>query len=524
MSSTSPTDILDIVNNSDFEILTPDGWKDFKGIAKYNNKELLKITTDKNKSIIVSENHLFCHKDKTFLAKNSKNEMVDTIDGVEKVSYIEQVDDDFVYDVVDVEDNHKFYGNGIVNHNTHLMDPFWASVFPIVTASDTSKVFMCSTPNGTGNLFHHIYQGAVEGKNGWGHDKVLWHEIPGRTEEWATKVRSGLASEEKWKQEYELEFVNTGTSSMDRQLYEELKKNISTPVEILMDGKYKIWEHPNPEHLYVVGVDVAEGVGGDYSVIKILDITDLREIIEVAEYYDNTIPVSEFSARLYEILQHWGKPLVCIERNNQGGQVADRLGNDLGYPRMVNYGSKIAGRKSFELLGMISQRNTKYHAVANARYFYSDRRAVVFRNDHSLEELFKDFIKVNDTWQAASGKHDDRTMALVWALMILDREVCERWFTIEELDDSGKPLRIVPLDYGIKYFENPTSIYTNEQVSNIEHSMLAPMTFGAFGEKDDEMASLMADGWSFLQGSAPYIDPKRNISRDQYDAIDRCFG
>ena len=65
---------------------------------------------------------------------------------------------------------------------------------------------------------------------------------------------------------------------------------------------------------------------------------------------------------------------------------------------------------------------------------------------------------------------------------------------------------------------------TNEQVSNIEHSMLAPMAFGAFGEKDDEMASLMADGWSFLQGSAPYIDPKRNISKDQYDAMDNYFG
>lgn len=320
------------------------------------------------------------------------------------------------------------------------------------------------------------------------------------------------------------QFLNTGTSSMDRQLYEELKKHIAPPIETLMDGKYKIWEHPNPEHLYVVGVDVSEGVGGDYSVIKILDITDLREIVEVAEYYDNTIPVAEFTAKLYEILQHWGKPLVCIERNNQGAQVADRLGIDLGYPRMVNYGSKIAGRKSFELLGMVSQRNTKYHAVANARYFYSDKRAVVFRNDHSLEELFKDFVKINDTWQAASGKHDDRTMALVWALMILDRDVCERWFTIEELDDSGKPLKISPLDYGIKYFESPTSIYTNEQIANIEHSMLSPMAFGAMSEKGDEMTALLADGWTFLQGSAPYIDPNRNISRDQYDCMDKYFG
>ena len=405
----------------------------------------------------------------------------------------------------------------------HLMDPFWASVFPIVSASDTSKVFMCSTPNGTGNLFHTTYTQAVEGKNGWAHDKILWNEVPGRTQEWADKIRSGLASQEKWDQEYNCFFLNTGTTSMDESLYRELKRNICEPRETLMDGKYKIWEHPNPDNLYVVGVDVSEGVGGDYSVIKVLDITDLQEIIEVAEYYDNTIPVSEFTARLYEILGHWGNPLVCIERNNQGGQVADRIGIDLGYPRIVNYGSKIAGRKSFELLGMVSQRNTKYHAVANARYFYSDRRSVVFKNEQSLEEIFKDFVKVNDTWQAASGKHDDRTMATIWALMILDREVCERWFTIDELDLAGKPLKISILDYGIKYFESPTSIYTNENVDKIENSMLNPMVFGAFGEADDEMAALMRDGWKFLQGGSPYIDPKRTMTQDQYDAMDRWF-
>jgi hypothetical protein len=291
-----------------------------------------------------------------------------------------------------------------------------------------------------------------------------------------------------------------------------------------MDGKYKIWEHPNPERMYVVGVDVGEGVGGDYSVIKVLDITDLREIVEVAEYYDNMIPVAEFSNKLHEILQHWGNPLVCIERNNQGGQVADRLGFDFGYPKMVNWGSKLGGRKNLELFGMVSSRNTKYYACANARYYYSDKGAVVFRNDQSLEEIFKDFVKVNDTWQASSGKHDDRTMATIWALMVLDKELCERWFTIDEFDDCGKPLRLSPLDFGIQYFENPTSIYTNEQVDRIEHSRLAPMVFGSFGEADNEIHQLETDGWTLLGGgSMPYIDPSRTFNDSQWDSYNRLF-
>ena len=312
-------------------------------------------------------------------------------------------------------------------------------------------------------------------------------------------------------------FVNSGTTSLDENLYKLLQQHVREPIEILMDGKYKIYETPNAEKVYVVGVDTGEGVGGDFSVIKVLDITDLREIVEVAEYYDNMIPVAEFSNKVYEILQHWGNPLVCIERNNQGGQVADRLGIDYAYPRMVNWGSKLAARKNLELFGMISSRNTKYHAVANARYFYSDRRALVFRNQQSLDELFKDFIKVNDTWQASSGKHDDRTMALIWALMILDKEVCERWFSIEQMDECGRPLVISPLDHGVSFFENPTSIYTNEQVDKIENSNLLPISFGGGSEQSDEMSGYLADGWVLLGGrSLNHTNTDYNTDFDKY--------
>jgi len=525
MNSTSNKDLIEFTTNDTFEILTPDGWKDFKGVAKYDKRELLNVTTKSGKSIKVSKKHVFCGRDGDFFAENSLGVGVDTIDGEEPIISVDVIGEDFVYDVVDVESSHKFYGNGICNHNTHLMDPFWASVFPIVSSLPDSKVFMCSTPNGTGNLFHSIYTGAVEGKNGWSHDKIVWNEVPGRTQEWADKIRSGLASAEKWRQEFEVEFINTGTTSMDEEVYRELSKYTQKPIDSLMDDKYLIFEKPNQDHIYVAGVDVGEGLGGDYSVIKILDITDISEIIEVAEYYDNTIPVAEFANKLHEILGHWGNPLVCIERNNQGGQVADRLGIDFAYHKVVNWGSKLAGRKNMELFGMVSSRNTKYHAVANARYFYSDKRAVIFRNDKSLEEIFKDFVKVNDTWQAASGKHDDRTMATIWALMILDNTLCERWFTIDELDECGKPKKISPLDYGIKYFENPTSLYTNEQVERIENSMLNPVSFGGFGEGSDEISMLLADGWQLLGGGGmPYNDPTRDMTREQSDAMDRYFG
>lgn len=405
----------------------------------------------------------------------------------------------------------------------HILDDFYSSVFPIISSSKKAKVFMCSTPNGTGNLFHRIYTESVEGLNNWGNDKILWSDVPGRDEKWAAEIKAGLSDELKWSQEFECCFLNTGTSGMSEQLYNRLKEGLREPVETLMDGKYKIWELPDPDRIYIAGVDTSDGVGGDYSCIKILDVTDLREIIEVAEFYDNMTPVPEFTNICWDILSHWGRPICCIERNNQGGQVADRLAYDYGYGKLVSWGGKMAGRKSTQLIGMISQRNTKYNACANARYYYSDAQAVVFRNKNSLEELFKDFVKVNDTWQAISGKHDDRTMALVWALKVLDKDIVEEYFILDEIDTCGKAVKISPLDNGITYFESPTSIYNNEMVERIEESLLNPVVMGAldFGEVD-EISALKADGWSFIGGDH-YSDPRRNISKESWDTIDKWF-
>lgn len=316
-------------------------------------------------------------------------------------------------------------------------------------------------------------------------------------------------------------FINSGTSSLNEQTYQRMKAELRDPIETLMNGKYKIYDFPQRDRIYTAGVDTSDGVGGDFSCIKILDITDLTEIREVAEFYDNFTAVPEFTNILYEILGHWGNPYACIERNNQGGQVIDRLNTDYGYDRIVSWGAKLAGRKGTQLEGMISSRNTKYKACANARYFYSDKGVFRFSCSDALEELFKDFVKVNDTWQAVAGKHDDRTMAMIWALMILDKEVCEDYFIIEEVDDCGKPLVITPIDnkFGPRNF---TSLYTNEQVERIENSFLSPVSFGGYHSMGNEVDDLMADGWVFVNGGQ-YDNPDQNISDSQWETIDKYF-
>ena len=100
----------------------------------------------------------------------------------------------------------------------HIVDQFWKSVFPVISSSKKSKIFIASTANGTNNLFYRIWSGAIEDKNGWGHDKILWNEIPGRDAMWKYDTMRTIGSEEAFSQEFE---CVTGKTLVDINNYNE---------------------------------------------------------------------------------------------------------------------------------------------------------------------------------------------------------------------------------------------------------------------------------------------------------------
>ena len=55
-----------------------------------------------------------------------------------------------------------------------------------------------------------------------------------------------------------------------------------------------------------MGVDVAEGLGKDASVIQIFDITDLSKIEQVAMYHSNLIDPTDFTVVVSDIAKMYG--------------------------------------------------------------------------------------------------------------------------------------------------------------------------------------------------------------------------
>ena len=313
----------------------------------------------------------------------------------------------------------------------------------------------------------------------------MWNEVPGRDEKWAAETRASIGSDEAWRQEFCCEWINSGESSLDDELYEKMEKTICEPKVILDDGAYKIWEDPDESRFYAAGIDTAEGVGKDSSVIQVLDITDPAEVRQVAVYRNNKISPLEFSNKVYQVLRNYGSPLALIERNNCGAQVVDRLVHDMGYPKVVSYGNRQAHRKN-RMYGMIAHTNTKHKGVMNMRYWMNDLQSIVMHDADTLEE-FKDFVRYpNGTWKAQKGRHDDLVMAIMYGYYVLDNDICEQYFEIIEKDDTGRPKVIEPMDFGVQMFEDPTSIYSNENMAGASPD-LNPVYWGMSDGTDDDM-------------------------------------
>jgi len=376
---------------------------------------------------------------------------------------------------------------------SHLVDSFWKSVYPVISSSKKSKIFIASTANGTDNLFYKIWNGAIEETNGWGYDKILWDEIPGRDEKWRHETLRTIGSEEAFNQEFGCQFVSTGEMAINEELFEILKVNCVKPKMVMEAGNYKIFREPDEFGLYVAGVDIAEGVNQNASVIQILDLKDLTNIEQVAVYHNREINPFHFTQKLQEILLQWGSPPALIERNNCGAQVVEQLYFNYRYGNIVTYAAG-AGKQKNNKVGVLAHTNTKYRMVTNMRYFMNELRSVNIRDIETLTEI-KNFVKYpNGKWAAKPGINtlDDRVMSMGWALIILENEIIQRYFEVLRYDDNNRPAELKRYDYD---FHTPLGKGLWDEDN--EESKLDTIVFTEKTDKENnaELSVMKTRGW-----------------------------
>lgn len=199
------------------QILTEAGFKDFSGLIERDYRDdLLEITLSTSKKIVCTPGHEFKMSDSVFMPA----EFI----GIGDILFNDAIVVDiaygfagYTYDACNVKDTASFWTDGVISHNCIMLDEFafvndaatfYTSTYPVITSGSETKVIITSTPNGIGNIFYRLWEGAVQGTNEFKPFKINWWDVPGRDEKWKLQTIANT-SELQFAQEFECIDGNT---------------------------------------------------------------------------------------------------------------------------------------------------------------------------------------------------------------------------------------------------------------------------------------------------------------------------
>jgi hypothetical protein len=294
----------------------------------------------------------------------------------------------------------------------HIADSFFASVYPTITSGKNTKVIIVSTPHGM-NHFYRMWNDAEKGRNEYVPTDVHWSEVPGRDEAWKEQTIANT-SEQQFKIEFECEFLG----SIDTLIAASKLRSLVYDSPIKSNAGLDVYEEPQKDHDYVITVDVARGVGEDYSAFVCVDITSFPHKV-VAKYRNNDIKPMLFPNVIYEIAKSYNSAFILCEVNDVGDQVASLLHYDLEYQNVLMcsmrgragqiVGQGFSGKKT--QLGVKMSKTVKKVGSLNLKTMIEENK-LLFHDLDIISELTT-FISKNNSFEAEDGCNDDLAMCLV---------------------------------------------------------------------------------------------------------------
>mgnify|MGYP001380243738 FL=1 len=294
----------------------------------------------------------------------------------------------------------------------HVADAFFASVYPTITSGKSTKVIIVSTPHGM-NHFYRLWVDAEKKRNEYIPTDVHWSEVPGRDEVWKEQTIKNT-SEQQFKIEFECEFLG----SVDTLIAPSKLKALVFDKAIQTNAGLDVYVRPEDKHDYAITVDVARGVGGDYSAFVVVDITTFPHRV-VAKYRDNTIKPMLFPSVIYEVARNYNQAFILCEVNDVGDQVAAILQYDLEYQNLLMcsmrgragqiVGQGFSGNKT--QLGVKMSKTVKKVGSLNLKTMIEEDKLMFC--DYDIISELTTFISKANSFEAEEGCNDDLAMCLV---------------------------------------------------------------------------------------------------------------
>jgi hypothetical protein len=293
----------------------------------------------------------------------------------------------------------------------NVAEEFFASVYPTISAGTTTKILLTSTPLGY-NHFWKFWNEAEKGKNGFISHFIPYWEIPGRDETWAEEQLRTLG-EVKFNQEVLCEFLGSSNTLINGRTLAQMSS---------MDPFYQndmglmLYEEPKKDRTYVIVVDVARGIGGDYSAFTVVDVTEIPYTL-VGKFKNNTIAPMLFPQVIHKAARDFNNAFILVETNDIGGQIADILYAELEYENLLstikeNNQTYISpGFAKTTTLGVRTTKSVKRQGCFAIKSLLEEKKLNIF--DADVIHEFSTFIEKNGSYLADEGYHDDLVMTLV---------------------------------------------------------------------------------------------------------------
>ena len=326
-----------------------------------------------------------------------------------------------------------------------------AGLFQSVSQSKGTIIIINSTSNGAQGVYYDLWNKAERGEGRFTPLFVPWFmqdeyalEVPDGEvftplerriqTEWELsdeqlywrKIKISETSSILFKQEYpftaEESFIVSGSNVFDT---ETIKKYKPYPPESIRrfsneyanfdeheEGELEVWEPPSTKKKYIIGADVAGGVGGDYSVAIVMDSD--RNIVSL--YRNNRIDPVFFGKMLYFLGRWYNNCLIACESNSIGLATIQQMFS-MNYPNIYQQRKTANTGYNHDInsFGFKTTVGTKGPMIANLQSMIKDEDLMI-PSQMILDEL-RNYIVVGDNGKmtAAPGHHDDTVMALAIA-------------------------------------------------------------------------------------------------------------
>lgn len=326
----------------------------------------------------------------------------------------------------------------------------WNGLLQAVPNAPKTAVFVESTANGVTGIYHSLWEGAVNGTNGfvpvfipWYVDPTYIEDVPENFER--TPDEKDLAEEynltdeqlmfrrrkiaqngiDLFRQEYpaypEEAFLTTGRPVFNpEQLQkclteaEDVKERLALEGDEFINnarGELTTYLKHDPGGQYVIGADVAMGVrNGDYSVAQVLD----SKKRQVATWRGHVHP-DYFAEVLFALGEYYNTAHIIVENNSHGILTCTRLGKDMAYPSFYQeiQVDKITDRETVKL-GFTTTSKTKPLVIDQLRA--AMREGELTLNDKTtIREMMTYIVTESGSMEAEPSCFDDCVMSLALA-------------------------------------------------------------------------------------------------------------